>query len=55
MFDHSRLKDMARKQRSESAFVLPAVGPKRQEKTEILGENFGPVPLCSPQIPQKKS
>jgi len=53
--DHSQLKDMARMQRSERAFLLPTVGHKRQDKTEILGENSAPVPLCSPQIPQRIS
>jgi len=49
-FDHSLMKDMARMHRSERALVLLTVGwgPKQQGRTEILGENSAPVPLCSP-------
>jgi hypothetical protein len=53
MFDHSLMKDMARMHRSERALVLLTVGPKRQGKTEVLGKNSAPVPLYSPQIPQR--
>jgi hypothetical protein len=56
-FDHSLMKDMARMHRSERALVSLTVGgrPKRQGKPEILGKNSAPVPLCSPQIPQRIS